>query len=194
MNVFPCEGFQIDLQSLMHTGLKRITAVGRLWEMKTIKGFISSLDSQMCWPKYAEPVIYQFGLSSYFQAIEKHTAVPTSSLMSCVCSANDWGKDHSVLSAHKLATFSQAPWSVTLSGLIPDSMAVIHWILSSEYLEMQLEEQPESLSQPAKLLRICPPQEPYALVITGAALLDSLSLTSLTKVITEYQSSQEPRN
>lgn len=94
--------------------------------MKTIKGFISALDSQMCWPKYAEPVIYQFGLSSYFQVIDKHTAVPTSSLMSCVCSANGWGKDHSVLSGHKLGAFSQAPWSVTPSGLIPDSMAVIH--------------------------------------------------------------------
>lgn len=52
MNVLPCEGFT-DLQSLMHSGLERITAGGGLWEMEAIKGFISALDSQMCWPKYA---------------------------------------------------------------------------------------------------------------------------------------------
>lgn len=53
MNVFHCEEFQTDLQSLMHSRLKWITAGRGLWEMKTIKGFISALDSQMCWPKYS---------------------------------------------------------------------------------------------------------------------------------------------
>lgn len=88
MNVFHCGEFQTDLQSLMHSGLKWTIAGGGLWEMKTIKRFISVLDSQICWPKYAQPVIHHFSLSSRFQVIDEYTAVPTSSFIGWIYSTN----------------------------------------------------------------------------------------------------------
>lgn len=54
--------------------------------MKTIKVFISALDSQICWPKCAQPVIYHFSLSTRFQVIDEYTAVLTSSFIGCMYS------------------------------------------------------------------------------------------------------------
>lgn len=56
--------------------------------MKTIKVFISALDSQICWPKCAQPVIYHFSLSTRLQVIDEYTAVLTSSFIGCVYSTN----------------------------------------------------------------------------------------------------------
>lgn len=161
--------------------------------MEAIKGFISALGSQMCWPKYAQPVIYQFRLSSFLQVIDKRTAVPTSSFMSGVSAANVWSKHRSVFNAHELAAASSLSFSQA-AGLIYSPQQSGPWLHDSGLSNLLDPEFSEYLQKTAKKVaretvttsqtssRLSSPIH-YVCGIAGGALafiLSSFPLTSST--------------